>query len=191
MNNIDDIKKCFNYINLQPLWKIDNRKKYNKIVSKANWVRSTKLAKGELDIYPFKRFNVLCAIKYDKIVGLVIYEELKGGVNKEELIKFLDKYIRGKYKNHLILMDNAMQHLAKIVQEKIKETQNELLYCVPYHPETNSIEEFFSQLKHYVRLASPQSYKEIKEVVAEIVKTKIKQTNLENYIKHSYYLYSK
>ena len=28
---------------------------------------------------------------------------------------------------------------------------NDLLYSVPYHPETNSIKEFFSQLKHYTK----------------------------------------
>ena len=33
LNNIDEIKKCFNYTNLQPLWKPDNRKKGNKIIN--------------------------------------------------------------------------------------------------------------------------------------------------------------
>ena len=32
LNNIDEIKKCFNYKNIQPLWKIENLKKYNKII---------------------------------------------------------------------------------------------------------------------------------------------------------------
>ena len=32
MNNIEDIKKCFHFSNLQPLWKPENRKKYNKIL---------------------------------------------------------------------------------------------------------------------------------------------------------------
>jgi hypothetical protein len=28
---------------------------------------------------------------------------------------------------------------------------NKLLYSVTYHPETNAIEEFFNQLKHYIK----------------------------------------
>jgi hypothetical protein len=34
LNNEDQVKQCFNYKNLQPLWMVDNRKKYNKIESK-------------------------------------------------------------------------------------------------------------------------------------------------------------
>lgn len=93
-------------------------------------------------IYPFKKFNVLCAIKYGKIVGIEIYEELKGGVKVEQFNEFLDKYIVNKYKNHLILLDNASFHRSHLIKQKIKDSGNELLYTIPYHPETNPIEEF-------------------------------------------------
>ena len=32
LTNIDDIKKCYNYKNIQPLWLFDNRSKSNKII---------------------------------------------------------------------------------------------------------------------------------------------------------------
>lgn len=32
INDADSIRKCFHYTNLQPLWKIDNRMKSNKIL---------------------------------------------------------------------------------------------------------------------------------------------------------------
>jgi hypothetical protein len=41
-------------------------------------------------------------------------------------------------------MNNAHIHKAKIIGEVIEESENDLLYSVPYHPETNVIEEFFS-----------------------------------------------
>ena len=41
--------------------------------------------------------------------------------------------------------------------EKIEYDNNHLLYSVPYHPETNSIEELFSQLKHYIKKESPNT----------------------------------
>jgi transposase len=47
-------------------------------------------------------------------------------------------------------MDNAVIQKSKIIRETIENDNNHLLYLVPYHPETNSIEEFFSQLKHYI-----------------------------------------
>ena len=70
--------------------------------------------------YPFKRFNVLCAIRYNKVIGIEIYEELKGGVKQKELAEFINKYIKGKYKKNLILLDNAMPHRANKVKEVMK-----------------------------------------------------------------------
>jgi len=39
-------------------------------------------------------------------------------------------------------MDNAVIHRSKIIRQIIEESNNDLLYSVPYHPETNAIEEF-------------------------------------------------
>jgi transposase len=61
---------------------------------------------------------------------------------------------------------------------------------VSYHPETNPIEEFFSQLKHYIRKRSPHDYKEIRKEIKDIIKNKIKKQHLENYFKHSFNIYS-
>lgn len=139
--------------------------------------------------YPFKRYNLIVAIRYNKVVGWTLYKDLKGGVKKEELKEFYKKFIKGKYKKNLILLDNARPHKAKIVQEEIKDSTNHLLYTVPYHPETNPIEEFFSQLKHYLRKESPQDYKEIDKAIRQIIKEKISKTHLENYFKHSFKIY--
>ena len=76
--------------------------------------------------YPFKKFNLIVAIKYNKVVGWILFKELKGGIKKEELTNFNNKYIAKKYKNHLILMDNASSHKAKIVKETIEETNDYL-----------------------------------------------------------------
>jgi len=40
---------------------------------------------------------------------------------------------------------------------------------VPYHPETNSIEEFFSQLKHYIKKESPNTYEDIDITIKDIL----------------------
>jgi len=55
-------------------------------------------------------------------------------------------------------MDNTVIHKSKRIREKIEDDKNHLLYSIPYHPETNAIEEFFSQLKHYVKKESPNTY---------------------------------
>jgi len=86
-------------------------------------------------------------------------------------------------------MDNAVIHRSKQIKELIEKSNNNLLYSVPYHPETNAIEEFFSQLKHYIKKESPNTYEDIERVIKDIITTKIKQEHLTNYIKHSFKIY--
>lgn len=140
--------------------------------------------------YPYKRFNLLCAISYNKVIGWTLYEYVKGGLTKEHIVDFYNQYIKDKYKNHLIIMDNARIHKAKIIREVIEESKNELLYSVPYHPETNAIEEFFSQLKHYIKKQSPQTYQDIHKTISNIIDSNIETKHLENYLKHAFRIYN-
>jgi transposase len=139
--------------------------------------------------YPYKRYNLLCAISADKVIGWKLYPERKGGVKTIDILEFYDEFIKDKYKNHLIIMDNAVIHKSKIIRETIENSKNELLYSVPYHPETNSIEEFFSQLKHYIKKESPNTYDDIYNTIKEILESKITKEHLSNYLKHSYKIY--
>lgn len=139
--------------------------------------------------YPYKRFNLLCAISANNVIGWKLYPERKGGVKTDDILAFYDEFIKDKYKNHLVIMDNAVIHKSKIIRETIENSKNDLLYSVPYHPETNSIEEFFSQLKHYIKKESPNTYEEIDKVIKDILANKITKEHLTNYLKHSYKIY--
>jgi len=139
--------------------------------------------------YPYKRYNLLCAISADKVVGWKLYPERKGGVKTTDILEFYDEFIQSKYKNHLVIMDNAVIHKSKLIREKIEDDNNHLLYSIPYHPETNAIEEYFSQLKHYVKKESPNTYDDIYNVITDIIDKKITKEHLTNYLKHSYKIY--
>ena len=141
--------------------------------------------------YPYKRYNLLFAISADKIINYVLYKDLKGGLKTNNIIDFYNNSIKDKYKNYLIIMDNAVIHRSKQIREVIENTNNNLLYSVPYHPETNAIEEFFSQLKHYIKKESPNTYEDIDKVIKDIITTKIKKEHLTNYLKHSFKIYKK
>ena len=89
------------------------------------------------NIYPFIRYNLLCAISANKVVGCALYEKLKGGVKTQNILDFYDKYIKDKYKDHLIIMDNAVIHRSNLnyamhnlnlIRTKIEENGNHLLY---------------------------------------------------------------
>jgi transposase-like protein len=48
---------------------------------------------------------------------------------------------------------------------------------------------FFSQLKHYIKKESPNTYDDIYNVITNILEKKIQKKHLENYLKHSYKIY--
>jgi len=128
---------------------------------------------------------LLCAISADEVVGWKLYGERKGGVKTTDILEFYDEFI----KNYLIIMDNAVIHKSKLIKDKIENDSNKLLYSVLYHPETNSIEEFFSQLKHYIKKQSLNTYEDIDKVIKDTLQNKIQKKHLTNYLKHSYRIY--
>ena len=49
-------------------------------------------------------------------------------------------------------MDNGGAHKSSLVKNTVRESNNRLLYSVPYRPKTNAIESWFNQFKHYFNL---------------------------------------
>jgi len=133
----------------------------------------------------FRKFTLVCAISKKGIVGWELYE--KGGMTSDRMVNFINKNIKGKYKKNLIIMDNGGAHKSKNIKECVLESNNMLLYSVPYRPKTNAIESWFNQFKHYFRLSNNGAitYNELKEKV-KISIGKIPKKSYSNYILYSY-----
>jgi transposase len=130
-----------------------------------------------------KHYSLLVAISNKKTIGWTLYE--KGAVNAERLVEFIRKFINGHYTGYTVVMDNAMFHKSNTVKDAVKEGGNEVLYSVPYYPRSNPIEQFFSQMKHYIKKESPILFDDIKRVVASSIE-KVKPKNYENYFLHAF-----
>ena len=99
---------------------------------------------------------------------------------------FINKFIKNKYKNYLIIMDNGGAHKKEGVKETIQETNNHLLYSVPYRPKTNAIESWFSQFKHYFKHGKTGiSFQELTKAVKKAIQ-KIQKESYLNYMKYAY-----
>ena len=103
----------------------------------------------------------------------------KGGSNADRFLEFIKEHILDKYNKKLLLFDNARAHTASKVLDKIKETNNDYLLNVPYSPQLNPIESFFSQLKHYLKLDSKINFNELKKV-SRILSKKLKEVIIES-----------
>ena len=73
-------------------------------------------------------------------------------MTKERLVNFLEEFLFDKYKNNLIILDNAGSHRNNYVKDAITESENNYLFSVPYTPKTNVVEMFFNQIKNYLKL---------------------------------------
>ena len=74
----------------------------------------------------------------------------KSGINADRSYEFLETHITSKYKDKLIILDNASSHRNDKIKELVNKN-NKLLYAVPYQHFTNSIENYFSMMKARLR----------------------------------------
>ncbi len=96
----------------------------------------------------FKKYTGIFAIFINGTIGGTLYE--KGGIDSDRLYEFLQNNITTRYRNKLIILDNASSHRNERIKELVNEN-NKLLYSVPYQHFTNAIENYFSLLKSKLR----------------------------------------
>jgi hypothetical protein len=107
-------------------------------------------------------------------------------MTKERLVDFLENNVFNKYKNHLIILDNAGSHNNEYVKSKIINSGNKYLFSLPYSPITNAIEMYFNQIKHSLKLnKSTLKFNELKQEVKNAI-YKVKKENYENYFTYAY-----
>ena len=130
----------------------------------------------------FKKYSLVVAINNKKCIASELYQN--GSVNAERFNEFLTK-ICTKVKGKLFVLDNGQIHKKEETKQIIRESGNFLVYTCPYHPRLNSIEQFFNQMKHYIKLENPNTFTALDESVKSSI-GKIKQDNYENYFIYAY-----
>ena len=130
----------------------------------------------------FKKYTGIFAISTKGVLGWELYE--KSGINKDRLIEFLEKYITTKFKNKLIILDNASSHKNERIKELVNK-HNNILYAVPYQHFTNSIENYFSILKSRLQNLDGLTHEKLKENIEKVIRY-ISKEKYENIFKGAY-----
>jgi len=130
----------------------------------------------------FKKYTGIFAISTKGVLGWELYE--KSGINTDRLIEFLEKYITTKFKNKLIILDNASSHRNERIK-KLVNKHNNILYAVPYQHFTNSIENYFSMLKSRLQKLDGLTHEKLKENIEKVIKD-IPKEKYENIFKGAY-----
>ena len=130
----------------------------------------------------FKKYTGVFAISVNGMVGWDLYE--KSGITADRMVEFIQTHISGKYKNKLIILDNASSHRNPKVKEIINK-ENHLLYAVPYQHFTNSIENYFSMLKSRLQKLDGLTHSALKENITKVIR-EIPKEKYRNIIKGTY-----
>ena len=130
----------------------------------------------------FKKYTGIFAISVNGVVGWDLYE--KSGITADRMVEFLEANITNKFKNKLIILDNASSHRNPKVKDVINK-DNHLLYAVPYQHFTNSIENYFSMLKSRLQKLDGLTHAELKENITKTIQN-IPKEKYRNIIKGAY-----
>jgi transposase len=75
----------------------------------------------------------------------------------------------------IVIMDNLGSHKAGAIRAAIRNAGARLLFLPPYSPDLNPIEQVFSKLKHFMRIAQGRSVEAVSQAIASILPTFTKQ----------------
>ena len=130
----------------------------------------------------FKKYTGIFSISTEGVLGWDLYD--KGGIDSNRLYDFLEEHITTKFKNKLIILDNASSHRNAKIKELVNK-HNNLLYSVAYQHFTNSIENFFSMLKSRLQKLEGLKYEELKKNIEKVVR-EIPKDKYKNIIRGTY-----
>ena len=126
-----------------------------------------------------KRYNetLLMGISRNEIIGTKIVDK---STNNKIFYDFLKNHILNKVSKSSLLMDNVPFHHSKNIKKLVSDSNNEIIYNVPYNPDSNPIEQAFNVTKNYVKSKSPTTEKQLISSIKKSYKllTKPKLTNM-------------
>ena len=130
----------------------------------------------------FKKYTGIFAINSSGCIGWKLYQN--GGITSERLKSFIHENITTKYRNKLIILDNASSHRNEDVKNEILK-KNKLLYSIPYQYFTNGIEQFFSVLKSKLKREEIADYYDMKAKITTVI-NRLNLNIYKNIIKGTY-----
>ena len=83
-------------------------------------------------------------------------------------------------------MDNLGSHKAKAVRQAIKAVGARAWFLPPYSPDLNPIEQTFSKIKHWMRMAQNRTVEETWRYLGKLIAT-ITPTECANYFENAGY----
>ena len=83
----------------------------------------------------------------------------------------------------IVILDNLGSHRGHAVRDAIRALGATLAFLPPYSPDLNPIEQAFSKIKHWMRMAQERTLEAISSRVASVIDA-ITRCECRNYLRH-------
>eukprot|EP00835_Amoeboradix_gromovi_P005003 NODE_432_length_8732_cov_0.302907.p2 type:complete len:391 gc:universal NODE_432_length_8732_cov_0.302907:2320-1148(-) len=133
----------------------------------------------------FTKHTFIGAITNSQTLKWELYDQ--GAMSQTRFVAFVNSIIQQhRHRGYLFIFDNAGAHKGEAIRDLIRRTGNQMLYTVPYNPQTNAIENWFSQFKHYMSTSIVRNLAGIRADIFATIRDKILPERYVNYFRYAY-----
>lgn len=126
----------------------------------------------------------LAALRCDRLSAPCVFD---GPINGECFRVYVAQILVPALKpGDIVIMDNLGSHKSKAVRDAIRAAGARLIFLPPYSPDLNPIEQTFSKIKHWMRMASKRTAEATWKRVGKLIET-VKPEECANYFTNAGY----
>lgn len=148
------------------------------------WGAKGNRLKGYAPDSRWRTYTFLAALRVDALTAPCVMD---GPINGELFRRYVqDLLVPTLRARDIVILDNLGSHRGHAVRDAIRSADATLAFLPSYSPDLNPIEQAFSKIKHWMRMAQERTLEAICDRVAEVVAT-ITERECRNYIRHAGY----
>lgn len=126
----------------------------------------------------------MAALRHDRIAAPCVFE---GPINGRSLRAWVNQQLLDAIGlGDIVVMDNLGSHKSIEIRRAIRTRGAWLWYLPAYSPDLNPIEQVFSKIKHWMRIAQRRTFEDTWRHIGYLVQT-ISPHECENYIENAGY----
>ena len=133
----------------------------------------------------WRTLTFLGALRHDRLGAPCVFD---GPINGECFLAYVEQVLLPTLRaGDIVIMDNLGSHKSKAIRETIRQAGARLWYLPKYSPDLNPIEQAFSKIKHWMRLAQKRGEDDIWRHLGHLVGT-IDPNECANYFRNAGYV---
>ena len=132
----------------------------------------------------WRTMTFLAALRLDRLTAPGVFD---GPINGECFQAYVEQVLAPTLKpGDIVVMDNLGSHKSKDIRSTLRAAGAKLWFLPKYSPDLNPIEQAFSKIKHWMRMAQKRSLEDIWRELGDLVAT-FKPNECANYFDNAGY----